>query len=112
MMKYLPIYATASGNNVILAGSTYPNRRVMVVAYTLLTDANVTIQWKSNATDLSGPMPILASGGVATTSNFLSGGIGGPIGLFQTVNGGDDLILNLSGAANVGGHISIFVLNG
>jgi hypothetical protein len=112
MMKYLPIYATASGDNVVLAGSVYPNMCFMVVSYTLLTDANVTIQWKSNSTALSGPMPILASGGVATTSNFLSGGVGSPIGLFKTVQSNDDLILNLSGAANVGGHISIFVFNG
>jgi hypothetical protein len=28
------------------------------------------------------------------------------------VQSNDDLILNLSGAANVGGHISIFVFNG
>ena len=61
---------------------------------------------------LTGPMPILASGGIATTSNFLSGGVGSPIGLFKTVQSNDDLILNLSGAANVGGHISIFVFNG
>jgi hypothetical protein len=57
-------------------------------------------------------MPLLASGGIATTSNFLSGGVGSPIGLFKTVQSNDDLILNLSGAANVGGHISIFVFNG
>lgn len=112
MMKYLPIYATASGDNVILAGSVYPGMCYMVVAYTLLTDANVTVTWKSDSTALSGPMPILASGGVATTSNFLSGTVGSPIGLFKTVATSDDLILNLSGAANVGGHISIFVYGG
>ena len=112
MMQYLPISVNSAGDNVILAGSLFPNRRFMVLAYTLLTDANVTITWKSNSTAISGAMPILASGGISTTSNFLSGGIGQPLGLFQTVNGNDDLILNLSGAANVGGHISIFVLNG
>jgi hypothetical protein len=112
MMKYIPINATSSGDNVVLAGSVYPNMCYMVVSYTLLSDANVTITWKSNSTALSGPMPILASGGIATTSNFLAGAIGSPIGLFKTLQGDDDLILNLSGAANVGGHISIFVFGG
>lgn len=112
MMKYIPINATASGDNVVLAASVYPNMCYMVVSYTLLTDANVTIKFKSDATDLTGPMPILASGGIATTSNFLAGGTGSPIGLFKTLQANDDLILNLSGAANVGGHISIFVFNG
>lgn len=112
MMKYIPINATSAGDNVVLAGSVYPNMCYMVVSYTLLTDANVTITWKSDSTALSGPMPILASGGIATTSNFLAGAIGSPIGLFKTLQSNDDLILNLSGAANVGGHISIFVFGG
>lgn len=112
MMKYLSINATASGDNVVLAGSVYPNMCYMVVSYTLLSDANVTITWKSNSVALSGGMPILASGGIATTSNFLAGAIGSPIGLFKTLQTNDDLVLNLSGAANVGGHISIFVFGG
>ncbi len=111
MIKYLAINATSAGDNVILAGSVYPNRRYMVLAYTILTDANTTVTWKSDATDVSGPMPLLASGGVSCTSNFLTGSIGQPLGLLQTLNGNDDLILNLSGAATVGGHITIFVLN-
>jgi hypothetical protein len=112
MMKYLSINATSVGDNVVLSASVYPNMCYMVVSYTLLSDADVTITWKSGSTALSGGMPILASGGVSATSNFLAGAIGSPIGLFKTLQAGEDLILNLSGAANVGGHISIFVFGG
>lgn len=111
MMKYAIINATSAGDNVIIPASAYPNRRFMVLAYTFLTDANVTVTWKSGSTAISGPMPVLASGGVATTSNFLAGGTGQPVGLMVTANGNEDLILNLSGAANVGGHITVFVMS-
>lgn len=109
MIKYFVINATSAGNNVIVPASAFPNRRFMVLAYTFLSDANVTVTFKSGSTPISGPMPVLNSGGVSATSNFLAGGTGQPVGLMTTLNGNEDLILNLSTACNVGGHITVFV---
>lgn len=112
MLQFAPIVATSAGENVIVTGSTYPNRRIMVISYTLVTDANVAVTWVSGATaNLSGTMALNARGGLTVTSNFVIGPGGGPLGIFQTLAAEDDLIINLSGTANVGGHITYFVLN-
>jgi hypothetical protein len=107
MLHFAKIEAT-SGDNVIVAGSTYPNKQIRVLSYTVLSDADVSLTWKSDTTGLSGAMPIAAKGGITATSNFLAPG--GPLGLFQTKSG-EDLVLNLSGTANVGGHLTYYVLN-
>lgn len=108
-LQYAKIEAT-SGDNVIVTGSDFPNQRVRVLAYTVLSDADVTIQWKSDSTDISGPMPIAERGGLTCTSNFLAPG--GPMALMTTLNVGEDLVLNLGSAATVGGHITYYAING
>jgi hypothetical protein len=113
MLQFLPINATGSGANVIIPGSNWPNRRIMVLNYCLVADTDVTIKWQSvgaTTTDLSGELPLVSNGGIATSSSMSFGS--NPIGLFQTKNGGDNLVLNLSLGAGVGGHICFFVLNG
>lgn len=112
MLQFAKIDVSAGGDNVVVLGNRFPNRRIMVISYSIISDADVTVKWKSNSTDLSGPMAIAAKGGITVTSNFVIGAGGGPLGIFQTLNGEDDLVLNLSGAAAVGGHITYFVLNG
>lgn len=112
MLQFAPIVATSSGENVIVTGSTFPNRRIMVISYTLITDTNVGVTWVSGATaNLSGTMALDARGGLTVTSNFVIGAGGGPLGIFQTLAAEDDLILDLSGGATIGGHITYFVLN-
>ena len=109
MIQYFPISATSSGDNIIVTGSAYPNRRIAILSYTVLTDTDVTIKWVSGANgDISGEMPIAAKGGMSCTSNFMLAG--GPIGLMRTIEAEDNIILNLSGAANVGGFITCYVV--
>ena len=108
-LQWTKIEAT-SGDNVIVTGSDFPNQRIRVLAYTVLSDADVTIQWKSDSADISGPMPIAERGGVTCTSNFLAPG--GPMALMTTLNVGEDLVLNLGSAATVGGHITYYAING
>lgn len=108
MLIFRPINATASGDNVILPGSVYGNKKVMVLSYVLISSAPCVVTWKSGAsTALSGGMSLQSSGGCSHTANYLAPGQ--PLGAFQT-NAGDDLILNVSGAATVGGHISLYVM--
>jgi hypothetical protein len=107
MLKFAVINATASGDNTIVPA--VPNKYIRVLAYTALTDANVTIKWKSNSTDISGPMPILASGGLAPSIGQLGTAGYGTFGLCET-EAGQALILNLSAAANVGGMITYYLI--
>lgn len=109
-IQFAKIEATSSGDNVIAVGADFPDKRIRVLSYTVLTDVDVTIKWVSNATDISGPMPIAAKGGMTCTSNYLAPG--GPMALMTTLEVGDDLILNLSGAANVGGFITYYAISG
>jgi hypothetical protein len=111
MLKFAKIDVTASGDNIIVVGSTYPNRRIRILSFNLITDADVIVKFKSGASgDLTGPMPLAAYGGIATTSSYISNIQ--PIGQFETLASNDNLILNLSGAANIGGNIVYYVLTG
>lgn len=109
-LQFAKIEANASGDNVIVSGATFPQKRIRVLSYTILTDADVTVKWVSNATDISGPMPLAATGGMHCTSNYLAGG--GPMALMTTLEVEDDLILNLSGPAIVGGFITYYAISG
>lgn len=108
MLQYAKIDINSSGDNIVVLGVYYPNRRLRVISYTLLTDTDVSVKWISGATDLSGPMAIAAKGGVTVTSNFNTNG--GPLGIFDTLQVEEDLILNLDAGAIVGGHMTYYVL--
>jgi hypothetical protein len=107
MQKFAKINATASGSNTIVPAVA--NKKIRVLAFTALTDANVTIEWLSNATAISGPMPILASGGMATSIGQLGTGGHGVFGLMET-EAGQALNLDLSAAANVGGFLTYYLI--
>lgn len=108
MQKFAVINATSSGDNVIVAA--VPNQKIRVLAFTALTSVNTTIQWKSGASvDISGPLPILASGGMATSIGQLGTGGHGVFGLMET-EAGQALVLNLSGAATVGGMLTYYLI--
>lgn len=111
MLKYAKIDITAGGDNILVVGNTYPNRRIRVLSFNIITDADVVVKFVSGTSgDLTGPMQLAAYGGIATTSSYISNIQ--PIGQFETLASNDDLILNLSGAANVGGNIVYYVLTG
>lgn len=100
-MKFAVINLSSSGDSVVVSG--VPNRRIRVVSYTLISDAAVTVTWKSGSTEISGPMSLAANGGMAPNSAGLSPA--GFVGLFET-DFGTDLVIGLSSAVAVGGHIS------
>lgn len=86
----------ASGNNTIY--NVTNGQRVLVLDLFLQAEADVTIQVRSAATDLTGPIDFTTA--TARERRFSNGGI--PV--FKTVATGDDLILNLSGAVQVNGY--------
>ena len=100
-MKTAVIDTATIGDNVILAG--IPGKRFHVYAYILFSSANNYFIWKSGSTALSGQMHMSASSSAAIHlgDNWPSGGM--PV--LQT-GVGEDLILYLNGAHNVGGHLT------
>lgn len=69
--------------------------------YFLNTHGCVTLKWKSNSTDLSGPIEASAGGTMAANS-------ANDPAIFWTGKN-QDLILNLSDAIQVSGHLTFFI---
>lgn len=106
MLKFAPINVNSAGDNTLIAA--VPNKYLRVLAFGALCDSNVTLTFKSGAsTAITGPMPCLASGGLAPSIGQLGTGGYGTFGLFQT-QPGEALVLNLSAAAQVGGYIAYY----
>lgn len=92
--------SSANDNTIVAANST---KKIKVLHYTLVVDADVTVRWRSNTTDLTGAMSFLAKGGIASPVGFTGGGH-----LLETaVN--EPLNLYLGGGVGVRGHISYYL---
>jgi hypothetical protein len=96
VIHHLPISTAASGDTTILAGVA--GKRLMVLSYVLAAVGAVAVKFKGGSTDLSGAMS-LGSNGTVTGSN-------NPFGHVVTA-AGSALILNLSGAVQVSGHVTL-----
>lgn len=95
-VKHAPIVASASGASQVVAGVA--GKRIRVLGYTLVAAAAVTAKFQSNATDLTGALPLAANGGVSAAS-------GPDVPSFETA-AGETLNVNLGGAVQVGGHLT------
>lgn len=94
-LKFAAIAASSSGDNTVV--SAVPGKRIRVFNTMVVAGSSVTAKWKSGAsTDLSGDMQYAANGGYCTDSMS---------GMFRTAVG-EALVLNLSGAVTVGGHLA------
>lgn len=100
-MPYASIDTATSGDNTIVAAAS--GRKIRVIAYTAIASGDVSIRWKSASTSLSGAMAVAANGGAAPSGAGESPS--GYIGLMETAPG-EALILNLSAAIQVSGHIT------
>jgi len=107
MQKFAVINATSAGSNTVVPAVA--NKKIRVLAFTALTDANVTISFLSNTTPITGPMPVLASGGMSTSIGQLGTGGHGVFGLMET-EAGQALNLNLGTACNVGGMLTYYLI--
>lgn len=105
-MPYAAISASSSGDNTIVAAVT--GKKIRVQNYTILAAGAVSITWKSGSTAISGAMPLAANGGMAPSAGTATAT--GLDGVLQTA-GGEALVLNLSAAVAVGGHIRYEVLS-
>lgn len=93
--KFASIDASASGDNTVVAAVA--SKKIRVLDYVMISAGTVTARWKSGAsTNKSGPMPLVANSGAAPPWC--------PVGKLETASG-EALVLNLSGAVAVGGHL-------
>ena len=102
-VQFGSIDVAASGDNQIVAADA--TRKIKVLSYVILADNNVTVQWKSGATPLSGAMSLIANGGVAAPPVAPASGHW----LETAVN--QALVLTLGGAIGVRGHLSYILEN-
>lgn len=94
--KFAKISVSSAGDNVIVMapGAT---KRIRVLRWGLTASGEVTVQWKSGATELTGPRPL--------TKYASAGGAYCPVGIFEAT-AEVALSLNLSAAVAVGGEIT------
>ncbi len=94
-LVFVSLDVSAAGDNTIVAAQVA--NKIRVVAVVLVVTAANTVQWKSGAVTLSGPMAFGANGGYSHPSPT--------IGMLETaVN--TALILNLLAATQVSGHLT------
>lgn len=93
--KFAPIQASSAGDNTIVAANASKSFRV--ISYVISASGAVNAKWKRGSTDVSGLLYMDAKGGAVANE--------AQKGHFET-NINEALILNLSGAVAVGGHIT------
>jgi len=104
-MPFAKIDTATSGDNTIV--TAVPNRKIRVINYTTIASGDVSIRWKSASTAISGAMALATNGGAAPSGTGQSPS--GHIGLFETAPG-EALILNLSAAIQVSGHLAYQII--
>ena len=100
---FAAIDTAVSGDNTIVGADS--TKKIKVLSYVFVGDGTVSVRWKSGAgTNLSGAMALVVDSGVAVGG----GNAPGTHWEFETaVNA--NLVLNLSGAVGVRGHLAYFL---
>ena len=108
-MKTVAISASSSGNNTLVAAVT--GKRIRVVSYVLSFSGTVNAKFTDGAggSDLTGLL-YGAAGVNVSAAPHSDGRFHGPAGHFETGQG-TALVLNLSGATAVGGHLTYDEVN-
>jgi hypothetical protein len=89
------INAAGAGDNTLVAG--IPDRRIVALSYSLVASEAVTAAFESeDGTVIGGPCAFTANGGISVPECSH--------GLFAAKTG-EALVLDLSGAVQVGGHL-------
>ncbi len=86
----------SSGDTTVVSGVT--GKVIVVTSFWLVAAGATTVTFKSASTEITGGAAIAANGGVSAHGDF---------GLFETASG-EDLNLNSSAAASVGGSMAYY----
>src|SRR3990172_6843663 len=99
-LKFAKIYtgdATGAGVNLIAAD---PTKQIRVISLYLAVGAAISVRFRSATTDISGPTPLAANGGLSVPTD---------IGIFQTQRN-EALNILASGIAQIGGAIAYILI--
>ena len=99
-IKFAKVSVSSSGDNTIVSAVT--GAKIKVLSVLLVSSGTVSVKWISNATDLTGAMPLVANSGFVLPASSPGQGH-----YFESATS-QSLILNLSGAVSVNGHISYY----
>jgi len=94
--KTVSVSVAGSGNNTLVTGVA--GHLYKVTSYALVANGTVGVKFISGSTDISGVMPLIVNSGVSATGSREDP-------LLETLPG-DNLIINLSAAVAVTGHLS------
>lgn len=98
--KFAAINASISGPNTIVAHTSL--KSILVMSYVLVVAGDVTVTWESSGgTVHGGPQAFVSNGGIAVPFS--------QVGHFECVSG-EDLVLFLSDAVQVGGHVQYVLI--
>lgn len=101
-MKYAVISASAAGDTTVIAGVA--GKKIRVLDYIVTSNGGVDIQWQStDGTNLSGVMYMGLHGWLSAVGGYQTPA--GMFGLFE-VPADEGLVINLSAAVAVGGHLT------
>lgn len=100
-MPYATINASDAGDTPVVAAPA-AWQKIRVQNYAIVAGGLVSVTWKSGSTEISGAMPLAANEGFAPSAGGPN--CNGPEGVLETA-GGEPLVLNLSDAVQVGGHL-------
>ncbi len=96
---FVAIDTASSGDNVIVTVDA--GKKAVVLSIFLISSSDNTIIWKGGSTVLLGAAAVKEGGGYHVESDY---------GITETADG-DDLIINLSGATQVGGGVTYVLAN-
>lgn len=99
--KFLPINVSSSGDNVLLASDS--THKIRVLSYVIIADTAVAVKFTNGSagTARTGAMSLAATSGISAPYV--------PVGHFET-DTTHDLVLNLSGAFGVRGHLTYLLI--
>lgn len=101
-VSYASIDISSSGDNTIVSADA--TRKIKVLSYSFVCGGTVNVRWKSGAgTNLSGAMSFIANTGMTAGPGTPAGGH-----LLETA-ANQALVMNLSGAVQVSGHLSYYL---
>lgn len=99
--KFKAISTGSNGDNIIV--DAVSGKKIRVLSYMFISSGIVTAIWQSGSTDISGPLPLVASTGVSAGYNSK--------GHFET-SVGAALQINQNSTATLGGHLTYVEIDG
>ena len=104
LLEFVAIDTATSGDNVLVKAQ--PGQKIKVLSYVFVSTSALAVRFISKpasgtAKNLSGAMAVAANGGASSPA-------GTPSSWIMETEQGQDLVLNLSAATQVSGHLAYF----